>query len=75
MCKALHYTLHFLYKINTWCRQLGKKNVCLVSIHTTRHKSSGLLPRPPGLRPEPFGPPGIATGGISFGKVMGSAYL
>lgn len=21
-------------RVNTWCRQLGKKNVCLVSIHT-----------------------------------------
>ena len=21
-------------RANTWCRQLGKKNVCLVSIHT-----------------------------------------
>ena len=21
-------------RVNTWCRQLGKKNVCLISIHT-----------------------------------------
>ena len=21
-------------RVNTWCRQLGKRNVCLVSIHT-----------------------------------------
>ena len=21
-------------RVNTWCRQLGKRNVCLISIHT-----------------------------------------
>ena len=24
-------------RVNTWCRQLGKKNVCLVSIHTNAY--------------------------------------